>query len=169
MTVGRETAFSLLERLLAGERADVPLHLAMLLEKSSSLANSDDHYRQFLPPEIVSLRLDADTVQEITTAVCKEILHNPDADLIFVVSTTGSPEVTRFAVKLVVNPPRPLTAVEYRQLLGIVGSWLPHKLMDDPAFITPDNKRLLVSLLDELRTSDDLTVRNHAERILKQL
>jgi hypothetical protein len=81
MTSAREIALDLLKRLLAGERGEVPLHLAMLLEKSSPLGTPDDHYRQILPPELVGLRLSSDTTEEIIATLCAEVSRNPDEAL----------------------------------------------------------------------------------------
>ena len=57
MTDSRKIAFDLLTRLLAGERGQVPLLLAMLLERSSPLHSGDDHYRQIMPAGLVDVRL----------------------------------------------------------------------------------------------------------------
>jgi len=61
MNDGNEQARELLERLLAGERGDIVLHLAMLVEKSSALDHGDEHYRQILPPNLAELSLDPTT------------------------------------------------------------------------------------------------------------
>ena len=52
MTSEREVALNLVMRLLAGEQGNLPMHLALLLEKSSLLQNSEEHYQKILPPEL---------------------------------------------------------------------------------------------------------------------
>src|SRR5256885_2522197 len=109
MTSEKETGLNLLRRLLAGERAGLPMHLALLLEKSSPLHNDDDHYRKILPVELADVRLSFDTVEEITATLCAGIARNPDAAFIAALSTTGSERVTKMVVSLLIDPPRPLS------------------------------------------------------------
>jgi hypothetical protein len=99
----REVAFDLLRRLLAGERGEVPLHLAMLLEKSSPCDHGDEHYRQVLPPELADVRVSSEVNEQITTALCAEISHNPDQALIFTISFTGADQATKTATHILIN------------------------------------------------------------------
>jgi hypothetical protein len=165
MTNGNQVARTLLERLLSGERGEIPLHLSMLLEKSSTLDGGNEHYQQILPPELGDLRLDPNVVDEITNVVCDHLIHNPESDLLFTVATTGDDRVTHLAVKLLVTPPRLLTSDEHRQLLGIVSSYLIAKLLKNPEFITTAERSKLLQVLNKLEFSDDVSIRHHAKRL----
>src|ERR1700761_4604255 len=107
-----EIAFDLLTCLLAGERGEIPSHLANLLEKSSPLDAGDVHYRWALPPELAGVRLSPDTRDRVVAALCDEISRNPDAMFIAAISRTGMNLATRCVAMLLVNPPRPLSIVE---------------------------------------------------------
>jgi hypothetical protein len=164
-----EVAKELLNRLLAGERGNLPMHLAMLLEKSSPLRNTDDHYRQILPPELADVRLDPEMVQEINHALCNEIRRNPDLALISASAFTGSAEVTRTAVDILLDPPRPLTVPESGQVLTIVGIFLPRCLDRDPQFISASQRARLIELLRNLPDAAEISVMRHTSALLKRL
>ena len=82
MTPADQTAFDLTNKLVAGEDGEVSSHLAMLLEKSSPLADSEEHYRCILPPELAGLTFSAETRDQIIAILCAEILRNPKESLI---------------------------------------------------------------------------------------
>src|SRR5437870_7290781 len=146
MTSARDVATDLMRRLLAGERGEVPLHLGMLLEKSSPLHDSDENYRQILPPELADLRLSPETAEEIISTLCAEVSRNPDADLISAISCTGSDLATKTAAKVLTNPPRPLTMSEYSHALALVSEYLPYELDEDPEFLPRADLERLVQL-----------------------
>src|SRR5690348_8456351 len=134
MNSAREIAIDLLRRLLTGERGEVGLQLAMLLEKSSR-AVSDDNYREVLPPELVALRLSPETTEEIIGTLCAEVSRNPDDALIGVLSFTRADLAIKTAAQIVTNPPRPLTMGEYGKALLIVANCLPDRLAEKPEFL----------------------------------
>jgi hypothetical protein len=169
MNPGNVTARALLQRLLKGERGPIVLHLAMLLEKSSALAHEDEHYRAFLPLDLLDKKLDQGTVDDITHILCEEISRRPDADLMGVVAMTGATDVTRLALDLLTDPSRKLGEGECRQALGIVASFLQSELTENPKFLPDDMKRLLIAELAILRDSKDVSIRNHATRLATQL
>jgi len=169
MTDGNQIARELLRRLLAGERTNAPLHLAMLLERSSALDHGDEHYREILPERLANIRLDRKTVDDITHILCEEISRNPDSDLLFAVASTGAAEVTRLASKLLVEPPRPLTDAECAQALGIIEAYLPSALATDSNFLPFAIKKALTHTLDGLRNSKNISIQGHATRLLVQL
>jgi hypothetical protein len=73
MTSEREVALNLVMRLLAGEQGNLPMHLALLLEKSSLLQNSEEHYRKILPPELGHLGFRESSAHKVAVtswAVC---------------------------------------------------------------------------------------------------
>src|SRR5215472_175891 len=125
MITDKEIAADMLRRLIAGERGNLPMHLAMLLERSSPLSNTDDHYRKILPADLAEVRLTAGTVKETIEVLCSEISRNPDAGLIAAASTTGAEAVTKLATELLLNPPRALNASEVGQALGVAYAYLP--------------------------------------------
>jgi len=143
----------LTRRLLAGERGKVPLHLAMLLEKSSSLDAGDDFYLWILPRALADLQLSQDTSEEIIAAVCAEISRNPDEALISVVSSTGSDLATKTVAKILAKPPRPLTMGEYSHALSLVTKFLPYCLEEDMEFLPKSDLERLVQLAKELQNS----------------
>src|SRR5512146_3015613 len=135
MSSGQEIATEMLRRLLTGERGNLPMHLAMLLEKASPLHNSDDHYRRILPPEIAGVQVPPETAREIIGTLCKEISRNPDSAFIAALSSTGEQEITRTVAEVMINPPRHLTKEEYGQALGILYSYLPSCMARDRDFL----------------------------------
>ena len=165
----RSIALSLMRRLLAGERGNVPMHLAMLLEKSSKLRNTEEHYNQIIPSELQEVDLDPATAEEIIATICEETYHRPDAVLLSVLSTTGAPVVTQFMAKLLARPPRPLREDELRQAFGVLESYLSSQLADNPGFLEPDLKKALRQTAQELSNSADFVLKRRASRILQTL
>jgi hypothetical protein len=177
MTSARETAIGLLKRLLAGEREQTPLHLAMLLEKSSPLKNSEEHYRQILPAELADLRVSHQTIEEITGALCAEVSRNPDRALIFAMSFSGSDQATKTVAKVIAHPPRPLTIGEYGAGIALLNSFLPTRLTEDSQFLPKPELLHLVQVVEELQNieengpdrSDRIHVRHIAPQLLKKI
>ena len=164
MTTPREIATDLLRRLLAGERGEVPMQLAMLLEKSSPSDHGDDHYRQVLPRELADLRLSPETSEEILAALCVEVSRNPDQALMFVISFSGSDQATKTVVRTVTNPPRPLTMGEYGAALALLNSSLPYRLAEVPEFIPRTELESLVRVVKGLQLVEEGGT-NSAERV----
>jgi hypothetical protein len=164
MNSAKETVFDLLRRLLAGERGQVPLLLAMLLERSSPLDSGDDHYRQILPPELADVRLSPETAEEIMAALCAEVSRNPDAALIAAISFTGTELATRTVAKVLTNPPHPLTIGEADAALSLVTKYLPQHLAEDSEFLPKADLERLVQVAKELQNIDE-TGTDTAERI----
>ena len=152
---GREIAFDLLSRLLAGERDCVPLHLGMLLEKSSSLRNCEEHYRWILPAELAEIELSQDTVEEITSAICAEISVNPDAAFISVVSWTGSKLSTRTVALMLASPPRALTLEEYTVSTSLLDKYLALYIHEKPEFLPKGELERLIEVLKGLQMLED--------------
>jgi hypothetical protein len=160
-----EEAMKLLDRLLAGERGNLPMHVGILLERSSDLRNNDEHYRQILPLELQGLALDSNTAQEMILRICEATARNPNAAFLSAISTVGSPTVTRLALKLLVAPPRVLTPDELGQVLGIIQAFLPSLPLTDasvPAKLEPE----VIQVLRKLSDSPDFVIKRHATRIL---
>ena len=155
MSSAREIGIDLLRRLLSGERGQVPLHLAMLLEKSSSLDSGDDHYRQILPLELADLRLPDATAQEIIAALCAEISRNPDEAFISAVSFSGADLATKTVAIVLANPPRALTINEYTYALSLVAKYLPYRLAENPEFLPKAALEHLVQRAKELQNVEE--------------
>ncbi len=180
MNSANEIAMDLLKRLLGGERGEVPMHLAMLLEKSSSLADSNENYRQILPPALADLMLSPETRDEIVRTLCAEISRNPDADLILAASYTAAELVTKTVADVLASPPRPLTMAEYANGLSLMSEYLADKLSENPQFLPKGELKRLIALAQELRNvepvgaaSEDpsirFRVRHHAAGFLDRL
>lgn len=166
---GDEIARKLMDRLLEGERGQLPLYLAMLLEKSSPLDHGEEHYRAILPANLVGLKLTSHAVRDITDTVCQRIAEEPDSDLLFAVAMTGSEQVTRLAVDLLIEPPRPLTTNECGQALGILDSYLSFTLARNRDFIPAEKQKALARILKSLQSSHDVSIQGHAQRLSVQL
>ena len=161
----REVALNLLTRLLAGEEGNLPMQVALLLEKSSPLRNSDDHYRKILPPELAELRFSPGTVEEVISTLCTQLSRDPRRSILAALSTTGTDTVTKAVVKLLVDPPRALGVMEYGQALGILRTFLPVCLKSDPNFLSEKELEPLVRVLRELQDLGDAEM-NKAERMV---
>src|SRR5579859_345067 len=169
MTDSKGIIKGLLNRLLAGERGNLPLHLALILEASSPLKNEDQHYDVLLPSTFARVRVDPDTFQETIRIICSELSSNPDAGLLFAVSMTGSDTVTRLVVDLLVSPPRPLTINEVQQMLGILESYLPFALSKNVNFVNSSLQTRLSSVLGQLSSSSDFVIQRHVRNLKKFL
>src|SRR5690349_11398897 len=177
MTSAKEIATDLLRRLLAGERGNIPMHLAMLLEKSSPLCNSDDHYRQILPPELAGVKIPSETVDEITNVLSAEISRNPDSAFILALSFTGADRTTKKVAEILASPPRPLSMSEYGHAVALVNSFLPSRLAENPEFLPESDVKRLVQVLTQLQNigedttdrAERITVRRDAHQLLNRL
>lgn len=166
---GDEIGRQLMDRLLEGERGNLPLQLAMLLEKSSQLDHGEEHYRHILPENLVNLKLTSHAVTYITDTICQRVAAEPDSDLLFAVAMTGSEKVTRLAVDLLIKPPRPLTTSECAQAMGILDSYLPFSLARNRDFVSAGEQNVLALVLKSLQSSQDVSIRGHAQRLSSQL
>jgi len=179
MSSATEVGMDLLRRLLAGERGQVPMHLAMLLEKSSPLDHGDEHYREILPTELAELRLSRETSEEIIDELCAEISRNPDQALIFAVSFTGADQVTKTAALIFASPPRQLTMYEYHGVLALLSFYLPYRMAKNADLVSRDQLEQIVQLAEELQNvpetgteserSATIGVKDHAAELLKSL
>jgi hypothetical protein len=179
MTSARQTAFDLLRRLLAGEREQVPLQLALLLERSFPLHSSDDFYRAVLPPELAELQLLPDSAWEIISTLCSEVSRSPDEALIAAISFTGADLPTKTVTKVLTNPPRPLTMGEFDAALSLVGKFLPYSLAQDSNFVPKAELERIVQLAEELQNVEEvgtgadrsarIGVRHHSAQLLESL
>ena len=177
MTSAREIAVSLLRRLLDGERGQVELHLAYLLDKSSSLRDSDKFYRSVLPPEFASLELSQETREEIIAALCSEVARNPDDALISVMSMGGDDFPTMTVAMVLANPPRPLKMRELAAALALAKAYLPGSLQKDPDFIPRVEVERIIQLAKKLRnvivedgnTDEDKSDRHLAKSFAEEL
>ena len=165
MTSNKDVANALLSRLLTGERGQVPLHLSMLLEKSSPLREGDDHYRRILPPELACIRLSPEQVQEITQAICTEVFRNPDHALISAVSFTGADLVTRTMASILTHPPRELSLSEHGAILAVLVSFLAFRLGQESEFLPKTELEQLVRISRELKSLEE-TGPSRIERML---
>lgn len=179
MSSAAEVGMDLLRRLLAGERGQVPLHLAMLLEKSSPCNHGDEHYREILPLELAALRLSQETSEDIIDALCAEISRNPDQALIFAVSFTGADQATKTAARIFASPVRQLTMSEYHGLLALLGSYLPYRIAENADLVPRDQLERIVQLAEELQNISEtgtesersarIGVKVNAAELLKRL
>lgn len=169
MTSSREIAYDLLRRVMAGERENVPMYLAMLLERSSTLRNSDTHYNQILPPELTSARISSEDVADIVSELCAAIRRNPDESLIAAVSTVGSREVTECVLQVLLGPPRQLTQQEYGQIVGILAAYLPGLLNRDPGLMSDVQASSLRRELEKFEEGSDAALKRHASQLLRGL
>jgi len=185
MTDSREIAFDLLTRLLAGERDDVPWHLALLLEKSARLDRGDDlegvegDYGRILPAELASLRLSPENSKEIIATLCMEVSRNPDLFLISTSLSTGADLAIKTVSKVLMNPPRLLTLSEYAIALSYLAKFLPSRLSKDSEFLPKSDLEQLSLVVKELQNvpggendedrSARITVGEFAPQLLKSL
>lgn len=185
MTDSREIAFDLLTRLLAGERGDVPWHLALLLEKSARLDRGDDlegvegDYGRILPAELAGLRLSPETSKEIIATLCMEVSRNPDHFLISTSLSTGADLAIRTASGVLIKPPRLLTLSEYAIALSHLAKFLPSRLSKDAEFLPKSDLEQLALVVKELQnveggeTDEDksarTTIREFGPQLLKSL
>lgn len=158
MTSAKEIGTDLLRRLLAGERAQVPFHLAMLLEKSSPLDSGVDNYRQILPPELADLRLPPETSREIVETLCTTISRNPDAALISVLSFSGEDLAIKTVANVLTHPPRPLTLDEIDIALSMVTKYLPYRLSEDSEFLPKEDLEQLARVVKALEAKREADV-----------
>ena len=173
----RDAAMDLLRRLLAGERGEVPMQLALVLEKSSALHNSDDHYRQALPPELADLWLSAEDAEQIVAMLCAEVSRDPDGALILALSFSGAEQAIKVVSKMLTEPPRPLTAVEYRHAMPVMSAFLPSYLTKDPGFLPEVELNRLIQLAKNLKNVEleatdkaaQIKIRLHASQLLERL
>jgi hypothetical protein len=177
MSSSSDPAMDLLRRLLSGERQDVPLYLACLLEKTSPLDSGEDYYRDILPPELADIRLPAEQAREIIESICAEVSSNPDPYLIFAVSSTGAPVVTTTLCRLLTAPPRPLSMAEYASAFAYVSTFLPIHLAEDSKFLLKADLKDIARLVAEFEQlkeagvdrSERISVKLHAHNLLNSL
>ena len=169
MTDHKKIADDLLNRLLAGERGNLSMYLAMLLERSSPLQNSDEHYRAVLPPSLADVKVPPGIAEEIIATLCLEISRNPDAAFIAAVSTTGAERVTKCVAEVLIDPPRPLTTQEYDQALGVMRAYLPACLDRNQLFLSSQERARFIERVRELGHANEITIKRDAAELLKQL
>jgi hypothetical protein len=185
MTPSDEIACDLLRRLVAGERELVPLHLAMLLEKSARLDRGDDsegveaHYRWILPSCLAGLRLSPETNDEIVAILCAEVSRNPDAALISTIAFIHSGLAVKTTAQIMTDPPRELTLSEYAIALSTLTPFLGLHLKEDPEFMSKDDLERLIQVVKNLqtaeasKTNEDKSAKHgidhHAPHLLKSL
>ncbi len=144
-------AMSLLRRLLDGERGELPMCLGYLLERASSMRDSDRFYRSVLPRELADVRLSPETRLEVIAALCSELLRNPDAALITVLSFSEEDLSIRAVASVLLNPPRCLTMGEFAGGLCLLKSNLPGCLGENSEFISIREVEELIRLATKLR------------------
>lgn len=148
-------AIGLLRRLLDGERGDLPLYLGYLLDRASSMRDSDHFYRSVLPAELADVHLSPETRLEVISALCLELLRNPDEALISVLSFSEEDLSIRAVASVLANPPRCLTMNELAVGLGFLKAHLPTSLGENSEFISRAEVDGLIRLATTLR---DITV-----------
>ena len=151
LSTPREIAFDLLARLLAGERGDVPMQLAVLLEKSSALDHGDNHYRQFVPAKLAEIRISPDARDEIIAKLRAEVARNPDMNLISASMSTGADLSLKTIVEVLTSPPRTLTLEEYAVALSHVTKWLPLHLNENPELLSRLKLKQLAKSVNDLK------------------
>lgn len=177
MSSDKDVAINLMRRLLAGERGLAQSHLARLLERSSSLHDSDELYRSILPPELADIRLSKETCDEVVSTLCAEISRNPDEALISAISFSGADLATKTVAEVLASPPRPLTMSEYAYSLSLVSKFLGFCLQEDPEFLSKEDVARLVQLAKKLEEIEDdeseralrVEVKHHASNLLRSL
>ena len=148
MTTSRTIALEITRRLMAGERGEIPLRLALLLERSLLLPGSDEtQYREILPPELADIKLLPSTRDEIISSLCSRVLEQPDSGLIAAMSFAGTDLVTKTMSSLLTNPPRELTLCEKAHALSIVAKFLPSNLAANPELLSREYLTRLASVL----------------------
>lgn len=166
-TSANKIAIGLLQRLLNGERGELPQHLAYLLDKGSSLRDSDEFYRSVLPLELARLQISPKTREKIITELCREVSRNPDEAFISVMSSCGDDLSIRTAATLFVNPPRPLNIRENCAVLGALKGYLPACLERMPDFISRAERESIIHLaknLQNIAVEEGKTDREKSER-----
>lgn len=156
MTKSDRIGMELLKRLLAGERGDLAVSLALLLERSSKLRDHDNTYRALLHKDLAELRLSAKASQEILGALCDEIVRNPDRSFITAIAFTGSERGTRAVLRAVTSPPRPMSLWEYDAALGLLGTFLPIEISNNPGFATIEELSHLIDLAKKLERVENI-------------
>lgn len=157
MDDSREIALTLLNRLIAGERDDLPWHLALLLEKSFRLDRGDDFeevegdYRRILPHEFDNLRFSSETSREIIATLCAEISRNPDHYLISTSLSTGADLAIRTVSKILIDPPRQLSLCEYAIALSYLTKFLPSRINKDTEFLQKYELERLTLVVKEIQ------------------
>jgi len=169
MTAEKKIVTDLLSRLLVGERGNLSMYLAMLLERSSPLHNSDEHYRAVLPPSLADVKVPPGIAEEIVAKLCLEISGNPDAAFIAAVSTTGAERVTKCVAEVLIDPPRRLTTLEYEQALGVMRAYLPAYLGRNQLFLSGQKRTRFIERLRELEHAEETTIKRDATELLKHL
>jgi hypothetical protein len=177
---GRDIAFDLLRRLLAGERECVSLRLGMLLEKSfQSLDGSDrrEDYAWVLPPEMLDVQLSAECLGEVIAAICKEISLDPKAAYFSVVNSLGLELPVRTAAMVLANPPRMLALEEYEVATGFLNKYLTYYLEENPEFLSRTDLGRLIEVFKALQMLEDVEdpaanlygIRHHADQLVERL
>jgi|GEM_PF-5332992 hypothetical protein len=169
MSDKNEIAQELADEILGGKENSKVMHLAALLEKSSLLRNSDDHYAQFLPPDLAEVTIPNGQAQAIISKFCSEIRCNPESRYLAAVSLTGSEEVTKVVADTLTSPPRELTTLEVSHALGILNSFLPSTLAHSRNFLSAQNLNKLMVILKELQQKDDITIKRDSKQLLTAL
>lgn len=166
-TTANQIAIGLSKRLLNGERGELPRHLIYLLDKASTLRDSDEFYRSVLPPEFASLQISPKTREGIISALCAEVTRNPDEALIAVMTSGGDDVSITTAATVMVKPPRPLTLPEFRALFGALKAHLPACLERMPNVIPRVEIESIIRLAKDFQSiavEDGKTDREKSER-----
>jgi hypothetical protein len=145
-----QIAIDLLRRLLDGERGDLPMYLGYLLDRASSMRDSDHFYRSVLPPELAKVRISPETRLEVIAALCSELFRNPDEALISVLSFSEEDISIRAVASVLTNPPRSLTMRELGVGLGFLKAHLPACLGKNADFISTSEVKGLIRLATKL-------------------
>lgn len=166
-TAANQIAIDLLRRLLKGERGMLPMHLIHLLDKASTLRDSDEFYRSVLPLEFANLQISPKTREKIIAELCEEVSRNPDEALVSVMTSGGDDLSIRTAAMVLVNPPRPLTLPEFRALFGALKAHLPACLERMPGFIPRVELDSVIRLANDFQNiivEEGKTDRDRSER-----
>jgi hypothetical protein len=150
-TSTNQIAMGLFRRLLNGERGELPRELDYLLDKASTLRDSDEFYRSVLPPELASLQISPKMREKIIAELCAEVSRKPDEALISVMSSTGDELSIRTAVALLLNPPRPLTMRERCAVLGLLKGHLPACLQRMSNFVPRAELTSIIQLANDVQ------------------
>src|SRR5580698_4856020 len=113
METDRRLVLELLHRLLSERGQEVARQFAMLLEKHSSLRESDVYYRDVLPPQVAEAEISGEFYDKIIAILCEEVSRDPAEAFISAISFTGSEQAVKTIASVVANPPRAMTLGEY--------------------------------------------------------
>jgi hypothetical protein len=176
METDRRLVLELLHRLLSERGQEVARQFAMLLEKHSSLRESDVYYRDVLPPQVAEAEISGEFYDKIIAILCEEVSRDPAEAFISAISFTGSEQAVKTIASVVANPPRAMTLGEYTYAFSVLAKFLPSLISANPNILSDhDFARLIEVARHFLRIDADaddipwrIEIRHHVSQLLAQ-